>query len=149
MKETLTCGETGKTPDSTHSVWFSSRSVVGCYLVLYCLLWLFQRHTPKSGGIYLSALFLVTFCLGWIWFFQRSARWKWCRITFVRLLVTTVLALLTAYLICIATLFDPLGARPSPLSLSDEHLDILLYVSRVLIGLCGVWLIVRASRHAA
>lgn len=119
---------------------------IGAFLIMYALLWVGQRRLPISGVLYLQTLFVVTTLFGSV------ITWSALRpndphVWLNRLLSVTA-GLGAAFVVCVATLFNPLGTRPSPIDLPEKYLLILEYGFHVAIGSAGVVLICRKSSSA-
>ena len=125
---------------------FQVKNIIGAYLIFYFILWLFERLTPNSGKIYVISLAVMTLLFAWMACFQALPGWRWGCAAIVRVPLATIVSVVATYVIFVATLFDPLGIRPSPIPLSDKYLFALSCLSRVMIGIGGVYLLVQSKR---
>ncbi len=116
---------------------------IGGVLIAYALLWVGQRCIPISGVLYLQMLFAVTTLFGTVIFwsaFKRGGPFAW-----VNGVLSVAAGIGAAFVVCVATLFNPLGTRPSPIDLPENYLSVLEYSLYGAIGLLGLFLVSRKT----
>src|SRR5436305_2644068 len=123
------------------------RIIVGGYMCFYTAVFFLQKILPESGVMFIVSLSITTLIFAWIASFLTLSRWKWKTRFVLKSVIATLFAAAATPLICVATLFNPLGVRPSPIPLSDNVLDVLMIVMHVLIGIFGSWLIFSAVQR--
>ena len=111
--------------------------IIGLYCLCYSALWVLQRHLPLSGKGCVFALLLLTFAASFGIFYHMLKG----RLSFLRITIVVAGALAVAFVVTIATLFDPVTTRPSPIPLNEESLDILAYVLHIGLAILGGFLV--------
>jgi hypothetical protein len=117
--------------------------MIGVYLCFYAVAWALQVVMPNSGPPYISTLLVVSvlfFTCLFVGIFRQHIS-----SSVVRFISATFAAGALSWLICVATLFNPLGVRPSPIPLSEQALSFLNGSFYLFIGITG--LVISFKRH--
>lgn len=119
---------------------------IGAFLIAYALLWVGQRCIPISGVLYLQTLFAVTTLFGSVitWSAFRPADPH----VWLNGVVSVISGMGAAFVVCVATIFNPIGTRPSPIGLPEDYLLALEYGLHVTIASVGLVLVCRKSSSA-